>query len=86
MAEGLNSVRKHFTCLVYYILAFYFKNSSFEDELIVHVICIILQWISSRVDRSTAVHKTEVIKSNLNPTWKPFTVPVRALCNGHLSR
>jgi len=39
-----------------------------------------------RVDSFTLVHKTEVIKSNLNPTWRPFTVPVRALCNGDLYR
>ncbi|KAK2158065.1 hypothetical protein LSH36_178g06009 [Paralvinella palmiformis] len=34
----------------------------------------------------TVVHKTEVIKNTLNPTWKPFTVPVRALCNGDYDR
>ncbi|KAI0220493.1 Copine-8 [Lamellibrachia satsuma] len=35
---------------------------------------------------STVVHKTEVIKVTLNPTWKPFTIPVRALCNGDYDR
>ncbi|KAI4827877.1 hypothetical protein KUCAC02_031239, partial [Chaenocephalus aceratus] len=30
----------------------------------------------------TICHKTEVIKNNLNPVWQPFTIPVRALCNG----
>ncbi|ELT95706.1 hypothetical protein CAPTEDRAFT_3259 [Capitella teleta] len=34
----------------------------------------------------TVCHKTEVIKNTLNPTWKPFTVPVRALCNGDYDR
>jgi len=29
----------------------------------------------------TVVHRTEVIKSNLNPAWKPFTVSLTALCN-----
>ena len=36
--------------------------------------------------RYTVVHKTEVIKNTLNPTWRPFTVPVRALCNGDYDR
>ncbi|MGH0158335.1 UNVERIFIED_CONTAM: hypothetical protein FKN15_060338, partial [Acipenser sinensis] len=30
----------------------------------------------------TICHKTEVVKNTLNPTWQPFTIPVRALCNG----
>uniref|UniRef100_A0A3B4DA63 C2 domain-containing protein n=1 Tax=Pygocentrus nattereri TaxID=42514 RepID=A0A3B4DA63_PYGNA len=30
----------------------------------------------------TICHKTEVIKNTLNPVWQPFTIPVRALCNG----
>nr|KAG5706039.1 hypothetical protein BaRGS_028148 [Batillaria attramentaria] len=34
----------------------------------------------------TVVHRTEVIKNTLNPTWKPFTVPVRLLCNGDYDR
>jgi len=29
----------------------------------------------------TVVHRTEVIMSNLNPSWKPFTVSLTALCN-----
>ena len=29
----------------------------------------------------TVVHRTEVIMSNLNPAWKPFTVSLTALCN-----
>ena len=29
----------------------------------------------------TVVHRTEVIMSNLNPVWKPFTVSLTALCN-----
>jgi hypothetical protein len=32
------------------------------------------------------VYKTEVIKCNLNPTWRPFALPVRTLCNGDLDR
>ncbi|XP_070558372.1 copine-8-like isoform X2 [Ptychodera flava] len=34
----------------------------------------------------TLCHKTEVIKNNLNPVWKPFKLSVRALCNGDLDR
>jgi hypothetical protein len=25
----------------------------------------------------TVVHRTEVIKNSLNPTWQPFTIPVK---------
>jgi len=32
------------------------------------------------------VHKTEVIKNNLNPTWRPFTVDTRTLCHGNLDQ
>ena len=32
------------------------------------------------------VHKTEVIKNTLNPTWKPFTLPLNQLCNGDYER
>jgi len=42
--------------------------------------------LSCCVVRFTVVHKTEVIKSNLNPTWRPFTIPVRTLCNGDADR
>eukprot|EP00794_Sanderia_malayensis_P019197 gene19197-21119_t len=34
----------------------------------------------------TAVHKTEVIKNNLNPSWNAFTLPVVNLCNGDYDR
>lgn len=34
----------------------------------------------------TVVHRTEVIKKTLNPTWKPITISVRALCNGDYDR
>ncbi|XP_031566337.1 copine-8-like isoform X2 [Actinia tenebrosa] len=34
----------------------------------------------------TAVHRTEVIKNTLNPTWKELTIPSRALCNGDYHR
>ncbi|XP_060559061.1 copine-8-like isoform X2 [Ruditapes philippinarum] len=34
----------------------------------------------------TVVHKTEVIKNTLNPTWKPFSVTARTLCNGDHDR
>ncbi|XP_025107723.1 copine-8-like [Pomacea canaliculata] len=34
----------------------------------------------------TAVQKTEVIKNNLNPTWRPVTISVQTLCNGDYNR
>lgn len=42
--------------------------------------------LSLFVSRFTICHKTEVIKNNLNPVWQPFTIPVRALCNGDYDR
>lgn len=32
------------------------------------------------------VHRTEVIKWNVNPQWKHFTLPVQTLCNGDYDR
>jgi hypothetical protein len=32
------------------------------------------------------VHRTEVIKRTLNPAWKPFSISVRALCQGDKNR
>uniref|UniRef100_A0A3B4ZLC4 Copine Va n=1 Tax=Stegastes partitus TaxID=144197 RepID=A0A3B4ZLC4_9TELE len=34
----------------------------------------------------TICHKTEVVKSTLNPVWQSFSIPVRALCNGDYER
>ncbi|KAF6031303.1 CPNE9 [Bugula neritina] len=34
----------------------------------------------------TITYKTEFIKNTLSPKWRPFTVPVRTLCNGDLDR
>ncbi|XP_077565868.1 copine-8 isoform X1 [Stigmatopora nigra] len=34
----------------------------------------------------TICHKTEVVKSTLNPVWQAFKIPVRALCNGDYDR
>ncbi|XP_014836935.1 PREDICTED: copine-3-like isoform X1 [Poecilia mexicana] len=31
-------------------------------------------------------HRTEVVKNNLNPTWKPFRVPLQSLCGGDLEK
>lgn len=33
-----------------------------------------------------AVHKTETIKNNFNPTWKSFNIPVTTFCNGDKHR
>ncbi|XP_053401180.1 copine-3-like isoform X3 [Mercenaria mercenaria] len=32
------------------------------------------------------VHRTEVVKNNLNPHWRPFTIPVHTLCGGDKSK
>jgi len=34
----------------------------------------------------TVVHRTEVLKSNLNPSWKPFTLSITSLCNADHQR
>ena len=67
------------------VLVCSFRTAVFADELICYL-CKFSQRINSYVDRFTLVHKTEVIKSTLNPTWRPFTVAVRTLCNGDLHR
>ncbi|KAM4688446.1 copine-3 [Discoglossus pictus] len=32
------------------------------------------------------VHRTEVIKNNLNPVWRPFKIPLHSLCNGDMDQ
>ncbi|KAM5156592.1 copine-3-like [Mantella aurantiaca] len=32
------------------------------------------------------VHRTEVVKNNLNPVWRPFKIPLRSLCNGDMEK
>ncbi|XP_077862826.1 copine-3-like [Saccoglossus kowalevskii] len=32
------------------------------------------------------VHRTEVIKNNQSPTWKPFAISVQSLCNGNYEK
>uniref|UniRef100_A0A3P8TZN1 Copine-3 n=2 Tax=Amphiprion percula TaxID=161767 RepID=A0A3P8TZN1_AMPPE len=32
------------------------------------------------------VHRTEVVKNNLNPSWKKFTVPLQTFCSSDLDR
>ncbi|XP_020501032.1 copine-3 isoform X1 [Labrus bergylta] len=31
-------------------------------------------------------HRTEVVKNNLNPTWRPFRIPLQSLCGGDLDK
>uniref|UniRef100_A0A6Q2YSE3 Copine-3 n=1 Tax=Esox lucius TaxID=8010 RepID=A0A6Q2YSE3_ESOLU len=31
-------------------------------------------------------HRTEVVKNNLNPTWKPFRIPLQSLCGGEMDK
>ncbi|XP_051916862.1 copine-2 isoform X2 [Hippocampus zosterae] len=37
-------------------------------------------------DKWMLVHRTEVIKNTLDPSWKQFTVPLLSLCNGDVTR
>ncbi|XP_059848668.1 copine-2 isoform X2 [Hypanus sabinus] len=32
------------------------------------------------------VHRTEVIKNTLDPVWKPFSMPLVSLCDGHVDK
>ncbi|KAK3608098.1 hypothetical protein CHS0354_004755 [Potamilus streckersoni] len=46
-----------------------------------------LTFLRANEDSSfTVVHRTEVIKKTLNPIWRPFTIPIRSLCNGDYDR
>ncbi|XP_028288405.1 copine-3-like isoform X2 [Parambassis ranga] len=31
-------------------------------------------------------HRTEVVKNNLNPVWKPFRIPIQSLCGGDVEK
>lgn len=31
-------------------------------------------------------HRTEVVKNNLNPSWRPFKIPLRSLCAGDMEK
>ncbi|XP_075899269.1 copine-3 isoform X2 [Nelusetta ayraudi] len=31
-------------------------------------------------------HRTEVVKNNLNPTWRPFRIPLQSLCAGDMDK
>uniref|UniRef100_A0A3B3VCV8 Copine-3 n=1 Tax=Poecilia latipinna TaxID=48699 RepID=A0A3B3VCV8_9TELE len=31
-------------------------------------------------------HRTEVVKCNLNPIWKPFRIPIQSLCDGDVEK
>ncbi|XP_062376721.1 copine-3 isoform X1 [Sardina pilchardus] len=31
-------------------------------------------------------HRTEVVKNNLNPCWRPFKIPVQSLCGGDMDK
>ncbi|XP_065828403.1 copine-3-like [Oscarella lobularis] len=43
-----------------------------------------LELLRTVADGSTlVVHRTEVVKNNLNPTWRPFTLPVQKLSGGN---
>ncbi|XP_020778827.2 copine-3-like isoform X1 [Boleophthalmus pectinirostris] len=31
-------------------------------------------------------HRTEVVKNNLNPSWRPFRIPLQSLCGGDMDK
>ena len=74
---------------VYCVMHFFY---SFSNVLVVSKICLAYRCFYNFYNLSyftysfTAVHKTEVIKNTLNPTWKPFKVLARVLCNGDYDR
>ena len=41
---------------------------------------------STESNQYVIVHRTEVIKNNLNPKWKQFQLEVKSLCNGDYDR
>merc|ERR1711953_828876 len=41
---------------------------------------------SNEYGQWTVVHRTEVIKRNLHPVWKPFTLSISSLCNADHKR
>jgi len=41
---------------------------------------------STECNLYSVIHRTEVVKCNLSPTWKPFQLEVRSLCNGDYHR
>uniref|UniRef100_A0A8C6T637 Copine-3 n=1 Tax=Neogobius melanostomus TaxID=47308 RepID=A0A8C6T637_9GOBI len=41
-----------------------------------------LEFYKQTGTRWQLAHRTEVVKNNLNPTWRPFTISLRALCGG----
>lgn len=76
---------------IYTIVHKYTIKSFYHSMLHLAVVSMVLlalhfTWVAFCVSRFTICHKTEVIKNNLNPVWQPFTIPVRALCNGDYDR
>ena len=41
---------------------------------------------STESNQYVLVHRTEVVKNNLNPRWNSFTLPVGSLCGGDYHR
>jgi len=41
---------------------------------------------STECSQYAIVHRSEVVKSNLSPSWKPLQLEVRSLCNGDYQR
>ena len=41
---------------------------------------------STESGQYTVIHRTEVVRNNLNPQWNKFSLPVQTLCNGDYHR
>uniref|UniRef100_A0A914USU4 Copine-3 n=1 Tax=Plectus sambesii TaxID=2011161 RepID=A0A914USU4_9BILA len=37
-------------------------------------------------DSTTVIHRTEVVRNTLDPSWAPFTIPLRSLCGSDYTR
>ena len=61
-------------------------SSSVQSKPYECALSLLCPYICYFAGRFTICHKTEVIKNTLNPVWQPFTIPVRALCNGDYDR
>ncbi|XP_078147395.1 copine-3-like [Centroberyx gerrardi] len=45
-----------------------------------------LEFYKQTETRWQLAHRTEVVKNNLNPVWRPFRIPLRSLCGGEVER
>lgn len=71
----------------FHLLYFWYQNLRFDLKInpsFMNTLCIkiLLVFFCSY----TVVHRTEVVMKTLNPTWRPFMITARSLCNGDYDR